>query len=117
MIRKCLILTVSVLLLAGCAANPSPIVDTKGVDPEVYARDRAECEEYTKEISVAEGTAKGTAVGAAVGAAAGAINGEAGRGAGFGGLYGGVRSGLEADRDQQQVWKNCMRGRGYRVLN
>ncbi len=105
------------LIMAGCAANPAPIVDTKGVDPEVYARDRAECEQYSHEVSVAKGTAKGTALGAAIGAATGAIDGEVGRGAAYGGLYGGTRSGLDADREKQQVWKNCMRGRGYRVLN
>ena len=34
-----------------------------------------------------------------------------------GALYGGTRSGLGADRDQQRVVKNCLRGRGNRVLN
>ena len=103
--------------LTGCAAHPDPIVDMKGVDPERFARDRAECEEYTEQILVSQGVAKGTAVGTAVGAAAGAINGDVGRGAANGALYGGTRSGLEADRDKQRVFKNCLRGRGYRVLN
>ena len=103
--------------LAGCAAHPDPIVDMKGVDPERFARDRAECEEYTEQILVSQGVAKGSAVGAAVGAAAGTINGDVGRGAANGALYGGTRSGLDADRDQQRVVKNCLRGRGYRVLN
>ena len=105
------------LLVVACAANPKPIIDTKGVDPELYARDMAECEEYTEEIIVAAGAAKGTATGAAVGAATGAVNGDVSRGAALGGIWGGSRSALEADREQQRVWKNCMRGRGYRVLN
>ena len=106
-----------VVALAGCAAHPDPIVDMKGVDPERLARDQAECEEYMEQILVSQGVAKGSAVGAAVGAAAGTINGDVGRGAANGALYGGTRSGLAADRDKQRVVKNCLRGRGYRVLN
>ena len=105
------------VLITGCAANPKPIIDTKGVDPERYARDMAECEQYTDEIAIAAGAAKGTAAGAAVGAATGVVTGDVGESAGLGAIYGGTRSALEADREKQQVWKNCMRGRGYRVLN
>jgi hypothetical protein len=103
--------------LAGCAAHPDPIVDTKGVDPEKLAQDWEECEAYTEQIQISQGVAKGSAVGAAVGAAAGAIHGDAGDGAATGALLGGTRSGLQADRDKQRVFKRCLRGRGYRVLN
>ena len=103
--------------LAGCAAHPDPIVDTQGVDPEKLAQDWEECEAYTEQIQMSEGVAKGSAVGAAVGAAAGAIHGDAGDGAATGALLGGTRSGLQADRDKQRVFKRCLRGRGYRVLN
>lgn len=41
----------------------------------------------------------------------------AGRGAATGALIGGTRSGLDADRAKQRVFKRCLRGRGYRVLN
>jgi outer membrane lipoprotein SlyB len=105
------------LVAAGCAAHPDPIVDTKGVDPEKLAQDWAECEEYTEQIAISRGVAKGSAAGAVVGAAAGAIHGDVGEAAATGALYGGTRSGLMADREQQQVFKRCLRGRGYRVLN
>ena len=104
-------------VVAGCAANPTPVVDTKGVDPELYAQDRAECEQYTDEINMVEGAAKGAAAGVAIGAAYGVVTGDVPRGAAFGGIGGGSESALEASRDQQKVWKNCMKGRGYRVLN
>lgn len=103
--------------LAGCAAHPDPIVDTKGVNPEKLAQDSEECEAYTEQIKVSQGVVKGSAVGAVVGAAAGAIHGDAGDGAATGLLLGGTRSGLRADRDKQRVFKRCLRGRGYRVLN
>ena len=103
--------------LAGCAANPNPIIDTKGTDPEMLAEDWAECEELSKEVNVGKGVAKGAGLGAAVGTVAGAIQGDKSEGAGFGALWGGTRSGLDAKREQSQVFKRCMRGRGYRVLN
>lgn len=105
------------VLTAGCAAHPDPIIDMKGVDPDALAQDWEECEVYTHEIIMAQGVAKGTATGAAVGAAAGAIDSDVARGAAYGVLYGGTRSGLDADRDKQRVFKRCLAGRGYRVLN
>ncbi|MGI9238039.1 MAG: glycine zipper family protein [Woeseiaceae bacterium] len=105
------------LIVAACAAHPDPIIDTKGVDANALAKDWDECEAYTEEIHISRGVAKGSATGAVVGAVGGAIDGEAGRGAGAGALYGATRSGLDADREKQKVFKRCLRGRGYRVLN
>lgn len=109
--------TLFAILMAACAAHPDPIVDMKGVDPEAFARDWAECEKYSEEIQVGKGVAKGSATGAVVGALGGAIDGDADKGAAAGALYGGTRSGLDADRDRQRVFKRCLSGRGYRVLN
>ncbi len=107
------------ILMSGCAAHPDPIIDTKGVDPDELAQDWDECEAYTEEIVVAKGVAKGSALGGAVGATSGAIRGrgDVAEDAAWGALYGGTRSGLDADRDKQMVFKRCMSGRGYRVLN
>ena len=103
--------------VAGCAAHPDPIVDMRGVDEETFARDWAECEQYSREIDITQGVARGTAAGAAIGAIAGAVDGDVEEGAGYGAVIGGARSGLDADRDQQMVFKRCLIGRGYRVLN
>lgn len=103
--------------LAGCAAHPEPLIDMKGVDREMLAIDWDECEAYSEEVVIAAGVARGSATGAAVGAIAGAINGDVGRSAANGALYGGTRSGLDGDKDKQRVWKRCLSGRGYRVLN
>ena len=107
------------ILLSGCAAHPDPIIDTKGVDPDELAQDWDECEAFTEEIIIAKGVAKGSALGGAVGAASGATRGrgDVAEDAAWGALYGGTRSGLDADRDKQMVFKRCMSGRGYRVLN
>ncbi len=114
-----LAIVVQATVAAGCAAHPDPIIDSKGVDPDALAQDWDECEAYTDEIVIAAGAAKGAAVGGAYGAAIGSIGkyGNASQDAAYGALYGGTKSGLEADRDKQAVFKRCMRGRGYRVLN
>ncbi len=117
---KTTILMLAILLAGGCAGQPDPIIDMKGVDRDQYAEDWAECESYTEEVLVAQGVAKGAGLGAAIGAAAGAIGGnssDVAEGAGWGAIYGGTRSGLDADRMKQDVFKRCMAGRGYRVLN
>ena len=104
-------------LLAGCASHPDPILDMKGVDPDRLAVDWEECEAYAEEVVIAKGVAKGTAAGAAVGAAAGAIDGDVEVDAALGGLYGGAASGVHGSREKQRVFKRCLAGRGYRVLN
>ena len=118
-IKACVLLAAAATV-AACAAHPDPIIDMKGVDLELYEEDWNECEAYSEEIAVAEGAGRGAGLGAAVGAAAGAIGGnssDVAESAGVGALLGGTRSGLEADRQKQAVFKRCMRGRGYRVLN
>lgn len=105
------------LLTAGCASHPDPIIDMKGVNEATMQADWNECESYSEQVNIGQGAAKGAAGGAAVGAAAGAIRGNADSGAGYGAIWGATRSTLEGDREKQMVFKRCMRGRGYRVLN
>ena len=111
------LLLVILVAVTGCAAHPDPIVDMQGVNPNLLAQDWDDCEGYSEEIKLAMGVSKGTATGAGVGAIGGAINGDVGRAAANGALIGATRSGLDADRAKQMVFKRCLRGRGYRVLN
>src|SRR6266699_2616742 len=83
--------------LAGCAYRP--IVDPKRSDMARYETDLAECRQIAEQ---APGPGTGAAVGAAVG-----------YGAGLGAAGGAGR----AERDQRQVIRNCMTGRGHAVLN
>jgi len=110
------ILTASVVL-GGCAAHPDPIIDMRGVNESAMELDWDECEGYSEQVIVAKGTAKGAAGGAVSGAATGAISGHVGQGAGYGAIWGATRSTIDGDRDKQRVFKRCMRGRGYQVLN
>ena len=61
------------VLLAGCAAHPDPIIDTKGEDPEVLAQDLEECEAYSHEVQISKGVGKGAATGAVIKKHAGTI--------------------------------------------
>lgn len=108
------------LVLAACTTTDEVIIDRKGVNPAAYEQDLAECREYSDEVKTGEKAAKGAASGAVVGGLIGAAVGnsrDAQRGAGAGAVTGGARGVAEGERDQQQVVKNCLRGRGYRVLN
>lgn len=105
-------------LVSACAAHPKPIVDMKGVDQEQFVDDWNECEVYANEVQMAEGVAKGAATGAVVGALFGAIAGHhKTEHAAWGAVDGGTSSGLDAHYQKQEVFKRCMSGRGYRVLN
>lgn len=112
------LLCLAALCLAACSGARAPIIDTKGVDMARYQQDLAECETYASQVSTGEAVARGTAAGAVVGAAVGAIGGGSGtRGAGVGAVTGGAESARISDREKAQVVRNCLRGRGYKVLN
>lgn len=108
------------LSLAACTTTDEIIIDEKGVDMVAYDKDLAECREYSQGVKTGEKAARGAASGAVVGGAIGAIldgGSGAARGAGVGAVSGGARGASEGERDEVQVVKRCLRGRGYRVLN
>lgn len=115
--RSRIAILTALVVVGGCAAHPDPIIDMKGVNESAMQLDWAECEEYSEQVIIARGTAKGATGGAVAGAAAGAISGDVGAWAGYGAIWGATRSTIDADRDKQMVFKRCMLGRGYRVLN
>jgi len=122
---KVFIFVSALSLLTACSgfgrtASRSPIVDLKGVDLGAYQRDRSECEAYGDEVSMGQqvltSTAGGAAAGAVIGAAAGNSD-TAKRAAGIGGGFGALRGTRRALSEREMVVRNCLLGRGYRVLN
>ena len=97
-----------------------PIVDTKGVDPEVYEADLQECYVFADEVQagrkVATGAATGAVVGGVIGAAAGNSN-TAKRGSGVGAATGTLRGAGDVMQERERVVRNCLSYRGYLVLN
>lgn len=116
-IKRAAALAAASCILAACAGTPRPIVDTQGTDPDQYRADLAACELYGDEVDIAGAVVRSAVVGAAIGAAMGAVLGDAGPAAGWGAIGGGSGAGLEDARVRQTVVKQCLRGRGYQVLN
>lgn len=113
--------------------NPAPgIVHQTLVDPAApgydagrFATDNSECNTLARQRSVggaaADGAVGGALAGALLGGIVGHAYGETGAGAGYGAALGGATGGLQgagqAALTQDQIVRECMRGRGYRVLN
>lgn len=120
--RKLTLLT-CISLLAGCATDSvyrDIIIDHQGVDYTQYGQDLYQCREYAKNVSIGGGAAAGAIGGAVLGAAFGAIFGNsdlAVQVASAGALYGAADGAAAGMRSKSDVVKNCMRGRGYSVLN
>jgi hypothetical protein len=96
------------------------IVDMKGVDREQYQKDFDECSAYTSQVDgqgkVVGGAAGAAVVGGAVGAIFGGPDGAA-RGAGAGAVVGGAKGVGATASERHAVVSNCLRNRGYAVLN
>ncbi len=115
--------SIIVILISGCATYASPggpIVDMYGVNHEQYQYDRAQCAAYANEVRATEQAVRGAAVGAAVGGVLGAVIGDgrdAARGAGSGAVIGAAKGGIKGVQERSKVIRNCLRNRGYSVLN
>jgi outer membrane lipoprotein SlyB len=121
---KRLFLLAVILFLSGCAGY-RPVVDVSGIEPARYEWDLADCQKYADQISPAgEGAAGaviggvvGGLIGLAVGVAFGVNPGEmAGFGAAVGGVHGATSGAAGGARGQMDIIRNCLVGRGYRVL-
>ena len=118
-------LAVPLLLLlttacAGRGIGSGPIVDMKGVNVADYQRDLGECRQYADQVAVGRKAATGAAAGAVVGGLIGAAVGDsdsAKRSAGAGAVAGGASGTVDGVRERDAVVKNCLRNRGYAVLN
>lgn len=122
MTRATILSALIIMLLAGCAGRQrgEPIVDMRGVDPARYQADLADCRQYAQQVNVGADAATGAVTGAVVGGAVGAAAGNsdtAKRSAGVGAVLGGARGAAGGVQERNQVVRNCLRNRGYAVLN
>jgi len=102
-------------LISACASKP--IVDTYNTDMVQYQKDLADCETIAEQVETGKITGKSAAFGAGVGAAYGVIGGDIGNAAATGAVSGGAGGLLKSDNEKAKVTKNCLRYRGYAVLN
>ena len=107
------------LLVGGCAADPNkPVIDPEGVDMAQFEADRAKCEEVALQVEQKAGNEAVT--GAIVLGLIGAIFGDSDtvKKSAAAGFVGGGAKGLEkTDLERARVVKNCLRSRGYQVIN
>ena len=123
---KKLFLYLNLCFVVGCAQtdlsdrNDIAIIDTRGVDESVFKKDYSECSDFAKNIDLTERTLKQGAVAGATGAAVGAIIGGEEAAKKIGGsaaVLNAVEANLDGRNEQAKIIKNCLRGRGYKVLN
>lgn len=114
------------LIMAGCANThrgygySGIIIDEQGVDMAAFHRDLAECEKYAAAVEKGERVVGRAAEGAVVGGVIGAIfdGGDgAAKGAGTGAVLSGVKGARSAEWEKKRVVRNCLKHRGYRILN
>jgi len=123
MSKSLLLIFVVALAVGGCKSHGpggNVIVDMKGVNPAQYQADLNECQAYAQQVDTGGNVGGNAAGGAVVGGAIGAIFGGpegAARGAGAGAVTGGARGVEKTAGERHQVVANCLRHRGYNVLN
>jgi uncharacterized protein YcfJ len=113
-------ITLLILFSITACASHKIIIDKEGVDMSKYEHDLETCKQYAEEVETGAEVGKSALGGAVVGGAVGVIIGgrrSAGKLAGVGAVVGAARGGSSASREQSQVIKNCLRERGYKVLN
>jgi outer membrane lipoprotein SlyB len=108
------------LVIVGCTTTDEIIIDQQGVDMTRYQSDLEQCQVYSEQVKTGEKAVRGAASGAVVGGLIGAAVGDsrnAQEGAGVGAISGGAKGASQGAQSEIQVVKNCLRGRGYRILN
>lgn len=97
-----------------------PMLDLAGQDASHVECDLAACQRYAASVSVGGNAVGGAVLGALFGAAFGVVVGDtswaARTGAKMGAFSGAVQGGASAAGGRTQIVRNCMAGRGYRVL-
>ena len=108
-----------ILVITGSAARAADIViDPAGVDMQQYQNDSVQCHMLSAQVRprAGRGAVGGAVVGGLVGRAVG--NRHTARRAARAGAVGGLVRGAAVTRfERQLVVKNCLRSRGYNVLN
>ena len=112
-------------VLSGCVAGdglpPTRVItDLKGVDADLYRNDLYECRRYAGQIDVGGDALTGLVAGALVGAVIGSTLGDkndAKKTAKVGAIAGISEGASGALNEQDLIVRNCLIGRGYKVLN
>lgn len=111
-------LLAAAIALSSCASY-RPLIDTKDSDMSRYEQDLAECQAYAQQQDPAASALVGAVIGAAFGVILAVVAGsnyDRGASAAVGAVSGAVAGTGRGMESQMDIIKNCLRGRGYRVL-
>ena len=118
--RSIIYLTLAgIVVISGCAArHANIIIDPVGVDMQLYQNDLVQCHFLARQVrsKAGQGAVGGAVVGGLVGGAVGNRN-TARKAAGVGAIGGMARGARVTRYERRLVVKNCLRNRGYSVLN
>ena len=105
------------IFLISCASDP--VVDTKGINQAQYQIDLEECKQLAEQVSSSKQALKQGAFGAVVYGAMGLVLGSDNTKemAGLGAVAGAAGGASQGSMESGQVLRNCLRNRGYVVLN
>jgi outer membrane lipoprotein SlyB len=109
---------VLLITLVGCANKHQVVIDPEGVDMARFDKDLAACRQISEQVDQKAG--EGAVGGAVVSGLMGAIVGDsrtAKRWASVGAVGGAASGAAKTAEEKDRVVKNCMRKRGYQVLN
>ena len=118
-------IAIAATLFLGACGTYDPIVDLGGVDLAAYDRDLAVCRNFALQVDPVRTTAVdgmfGAGTGGILGAIVGAFDDNIGEAAGLGASLGAAKGSIDGARrgmrERQTVVNNCLRHRGYAVLN
>lgn len=122
--KKTITIIAAALALTGCAATNtgagfSPVID--GADPIKVTADLRDCQAHAQQVAgAADRAVAGAIAGAVIGGLFNAALGVKGYGnemAAFGAVTGALEGAGAGAKDQKSIVRNCMVGRGHRVLN
>jgi len=125
LLKSCTILTsltlAATLIVAVPARAQEFTIDAKGVDMSNYYEDLQECKAFAEKKSVAGDAVTGAVAGAAVSAAIGAVVGDSSEWASGGAKWGAIEGASEGAwagyEGKKGIVRNCLIGRGYRILD
>ena len=103
--------------LLACTTTQEIVIDDRKVNSQEYNGDLQDCRRLAGQIDAKGKVLKGVGSGVVIGGVSGVISDDALRGAATGGMIGGVKGLDEVDKGKLRVVKNCLRHRGYIVLN
>lgn len=105
----------------GVGKTYTPVIDMAGVDSGRYSQDLNACRQYASQVDDGKAMLTGAIGGALVGAMLAnsfGLHGSNASGVANTGAFSGMSAaGGKAVNSQEQIMRNCMAGRGYRVLD